>query len=48
MCLIFPDWLATEGTGFSPSKEAKTPAKIEELRFTYRNIGDSQPARTRR
>jgi hypothetical protein len=52
MCFIFPNFLAIERTSESAPKdeqvEAKTPAKIEELGFTYPNIGDSQQLRMRR
>jgi hypothetical protein len=45
--LYFRLVLRWKEAGFACPKKAKTPAKIEELRFTYCNIGDSQRARMR-
>jgi hypothetical protein len=48
MCFAFPIGWRWNERAFRPQNEAKTPAAIEELRFSYPNIRDSQPALTRR
>jgi hypothetical protein len=47
MCFAVSGWLAMERTCSGPKTRRKTPATIEELRFTYPNIRDSQPTRAR-
>jgi hypothetical protein len=46
--MLFSDWWAAERRIGLAQARRKTPATIEELRFTYPNIRDSQHALTRR